>query len=55
MGDPDSVKWAIIALASLAIVLLTHHFLIRQNNVLRFLFGMRPLARKPSLAALPAT
>jgi len=55
MAIPDPLKWAIIASASLAIVLLMYHFLIRPNNVLRFLFGMRPLVRKSSMAALPAT
>jgi len=55
MAIPDLLKWAIISSASLAIILFAYHWLIRPSNVLRILFGMRPLARKPPVAALPAT
>jgi len=52
---PDVLKWAIISSTSLALILLIYDRLIRPNNVLRFLFGMRPLPRKPPVAELPAT
>jgi len=52
---PDPLKWAIISSASLAIILLVYDRLIRRSNVLRILFGMRPLARKPPLTAPRAT
>jgi hypothetical protein len=40
---PDVLKWAIISSSSLALILLIYDRLIRPHNVLRFLFGMRPL------------
>lgn len=46
---PDLLKWATIATVSLAICLALYEFLIRRHNLLRFLFGMRPLPRQASL------
>lgn len=40
---PDLLKWATIAAVSLAICLALYEFLIRRHNLLRFLFGMKPL------------
>jgi glucan biosynthesis protein C len=40
---PDLFKWAIILLASLAIIMGVYQFLIRRFNVMRFLFGLKPL------------
>ncbi|MCO6451104.1 MAG: acyltransferase family protein [Caldilineales bacterium] len=49
----DLLKWAIIAGVSFTICLLLFEYLIRRHNVLRFLFGMKPLSR-PVTAATPA-
>jgi glucan biosynthesis protein C len=38
---PDLLKFVIIALSSFVIILTVYEFLIRRNNVMRFLFGMR--------------
>jgi glucan biosynthesis protein C len=47
---PDLVKWLIITLFSLGIILGLYEYLVRRNNVLRFLFGMKPMAQsKPFL------
>jgi glucan biosynthesis protein C len=46
---PDGFKWAIIAASSFAIIILLYELLVRRLNVLRILFGMKPLRR----AALP--
>jgi glucans biosynthesis protein C len=47
---PDLLKWAVISLAALAVIAALYA-LIRRFNVLRILFGMKPLAR----AARPVT
>jgi glucan biosynthesis protein C len=41
---PDGVKWLIIAPVSLVIIAALYELLLRRSNVLRFLFGMKPLA-----------
>ena len=43
-------KFLIIVVASFALIMLLYELLVRQFNVVRFLFGMRP--KKPS--AIPA-
>jgi peptidoglycan/LPS O-acetylase OafA/YrhL len=45
---PDLLKWAVILVTSLAIIMLLYEFLVRRYNVMRFLFGMKPLRRAPS-------
>lgn len=45
---PDLLTWAIVAFMSLSVCLVLYEFLIRRHNVLRVLFGMKPLARQPS-------
>ncbi len=45
---PDLLKWAIILLVSLAIIMLLYEFLIRRFNVMRFLFGLKPLHKQPA-------
>jgi len=55
MSIADPLKWAVISSTSLALILLTYHFVIRPNNVLRVLFGMRILPRKPAIASLPGS
>jgi peptidoglycan/LPS O-acetylase OafA/YrhL len=52
----DLAKFLIIGVGSLAIILGFYEFAIRRVNVLRFLFGMRPLSAKapvPSTTAAP--
>lgn len=39
---PDLLKWAIIVVASLAIIMGLYEYLIRRYNILRILFGMKP-------------
>ena len=51
---PDLVKLVVIAVISLAIIMITYEYLVRRNNVLRFLFGMKLMKKAPRPAALPA-
>jgi hypothetical protein len=46
---PAPLKWLIIASVSFAAILALYEFLVRRWNILRFLFGMKPLAPKPAL------
>jgi glucan biosynthesis protein C len=41
----DLLKFLVIAVTSFALVMLAYEYVIRRVNLLRFLFGMRPLAR----------
>jgi glucan biosynthesis protein C len=53
---PDLAKYLLIALSSLLLVMLLYEYLVRRANVLRLLFGMRPLRRAAlSDDLLPAT
>jgi peptidoglycan/LPS O-acetylase OafA/YrhL len=45
---PDLLKWAIILVASFAIIMALYEFLVRRFNVLRFLFGMKVLRKAPA-------
>ncbi len=45
---PDLLKWAIILLASFAVIMGLYEFLVRRFNILRFLFGMKLLVRQPA-------
>jgi len=45
---PDLLKWVIILLASFAIIVAFYEFLVRRFNVMRFLFGMKPLPKAPA-------
>jgi glucan biosynthesis protein C len=53
---PDLAKWMIIFVCSFPIILALYEFVVRRFNVMRVLFGMRPLARASSLQpkAVPA-
>ena len=42
---PDLAKWAIILVSSFIAIMLIYEFIVRRWNVMRFLFGMRPLPR----------
>jgi len=50
---PDVFKWLVIGSTSLVIIMTLYEFLIRRLNVLRFLFGLKPL--KKETQAQPAT
>ena len=41
----DLAKWATILISTFVIIMVLYEFLIRRNNVLRVLFGMKPQAR----------
>ena len=49
---PDLFKWVFIFAASFASILGVYEVLIRRNNVLRFLFGMKRLPSRPAEAAV---
>lgn len=49
---PDLAKFLIIAVSSFTIIMVLYEYLIRRHNVLRFLFGMKPLPR-PSAEVRP--
>lgn len=53
---PDLLKFGVIAVSSFTVIMVLYEFLVRRNNVLRFLFGMKPLrpaARPVIQTALP--
>lgn len=50
---PDLLKWAVISVLSFTVIVVLYVFLVRPNNVLRFLFGMKGLARAPEPVAQP--
>ena len=45
---PDLFNWAIILVTSLAVIMGIYEFLIRPFNVMRFLFGLKPLRKQPA-------
>jgi glucan biosynthesis protein C len=44
---PDLLKWAIILVASFAIIMVLYEFLVRRFNLMRFLFGMKLRPKAP--------
>jgi glucan biosynthesis protein C len=44
---PDLLKWAIILAISFPTIMVLYEFLVRRFNVMRFLFGMKPLPKAP--------
>ena len=55
---PDLLKWLIIVPVSFVIIMTLYEFLVRRFNVMRVLFGMKPLPKpavmqtgKPALAS----
>jgi hypothetical protein len=48
---PDLLKWLIIASTSFVTIMALYEFIVRRVNVLRFLFGMKPVARSASVAS----
>ena len=53
---PDLAKWAIILVSSFVIIMTVYEFVVRRFNVMRVLFGIRPLSKASSLQpkAVPA-
>jgi hypothetical protein len=52
---PDPLKWLLIMSLSLAICLVLYEFLVRRFNLLRFLFGLRPLSKATAVHPTEAT
>jgi glucan biosynthesis protein C len=52
---PDLLKWAIILAISFPIIMILYEFLVRRFNVMRFLFGMKPLPKVPVAQPQEAT
>jgi len=46
-GLPDVLEWAVIVVISFAAIMALYEFGVRRFNVMRFLFGMKPLVRTP--------
>jgi peptidoglycan/LPS O-acetylase OafA/YrhL len=44
---PDLLKWVLILILSFGIIMVLYEFLVRRYNVMRLLFGMKPLPRAP--------
>jgi len=51
---PDLLKWLIIVPVSFAIIMVLYEFVVRRFNVMRVLFGMKPLKQAASVATRPA-
>lgn len=47
-GLSDVIEWAVIAAISFAVIMALYEFVVRRFNVMRFLFGMKPMAQSPS-------
>jgi hypothetical protein len=50
---PDLLKWAIIMPTSFVIIVTLYEFVVRRFNVMRVLFGMKPLKQAASIATRP--
>jgi len=48
-GIPDVLEWAVIVVISFVIIMALYEFVVRHFNVIRFLFGMKPIIR-PAIA-----
>ena len=51
---PDVLEWATIVVISFVVIMALYEYLIRRWNVMRFLFGMKPLRRSDQPALVPA-
>ncbi len=51
---PDLAKWALILVSTFVIIMALYEFLIRRINVLRVLFGMKPLPRRREVQKVAA-
>ena len=52
LAIPLSLQYVIIVVGSFAVTMALYELLIKRLNVLRFLFGLKPL-RRPRLAPAP--
>ena len=52
-GFPDGLKFVVILSGSFAVSMCLYEFLVRRFNVMRVLFGMKPLKRAASVATRP--
>jgi multisubunit Na+/H+ antiporter MnhC subunit len=46
---PDLFQWALIVVISFGVIIGIYEFLVRRFNLMRFLFGMKPLTRQPEV------
>jgi peptidoglycan/LPS O-acetylase OafA/YrhL len=51
---PDLLKWAIIFTASFVIIVTLCEFVVRRFNVMRVLFGMKPIKQATPVATRPS-
>ena len=51
---PDLAKWEAIVLISFALIMALYEYLVRRNNLLRVLFGMKPLPASQVQEVQPA-
>jgi hypothetical protein len=51
---PDLAKWAIILISTFAIIMALYELLIRRINLLRVLFGMKPLPQQREVQRVAA-
>jgi glucan biosynthesis protein C len=51
---PDLLKWLIILPVSFILIMALYEFLVRRHNVMRVLFGMKPLPKAPAAQPLEA-
>ena len=49
-GIPDVLEWVVVVVVAFAAIMLIYEFLIRRWNVMRFLFGMKPLPARSAAA-----
>jgi hypothetical protein len=49
---PDALEWAVVVVISFVIILAIYEFLVRRWNVIRFLFGMKPLPPRPAAGVI---
>jgi len=50
-GLPDVLEWAAVVVISFATIMVIYEYLVRRWNVMRFLFGMKPLPPRPAEGA----
>ncbi len=50
-GIPDVLEWLVVVVISFAAIMIIYELLIRRWNVIRFLFGMKPLRPRPAAEA----
>jgi len=51
-GIPDLLEWATIGVISFITIMTVYEYLVRRWNVMRFLFGMKPLPPRPAEEAM---